>query len=111
MSDKENAKQEAGVLSHLSAELGILREKVAELNLEQSNTRDRIKQIELELIKIQHNVSVGCVVKDKYGVLFEVSKIATGWQSKPPVYGHKQKKDGEFSLKEQYVGNSWEIVA
>lgn len=65
MSNTENAELANGVLSHLSAELGILREKVAKLNLEQSNTRDRIKQIELELIKIQHKVYVGCVVKDK----------------------------------------------
>lgn len=110
MNEKE-AQQSVGVVSDLNNELGILREKVAELNLEQSNTRDRIKQIELELIKIQHNVSVGCVVKDKYGVLFKVSKIGTGWQSKPPVYGHKQKKDGLFSLNEQYIGNNWELDA
>jgi hypothetical protein len=107
----EKTQQPLGVASDLNAELGILREKVAKLNLEQSNTRDRIKQIELELIKIQHKVYVGCVVKNKYGVLFEVSKIVVGWESKPPIYGHKQKKDGAFSLNEQYIGNCWEIVA
>jgi hypothetical protein len=111
MSNTESIEQEAGALSHLSGELGNLRGKLTELNNEQSKIRCLIKEKELELVKIQHKVYVGCVVKNKYGVLFEVSKIDTSWQSKPPIYGHRQKKDGLYSLSEQYIGQDWEMVA
>jgi hypothetical protein len=106
---QENTELATGALSHLSVELDNLRGKLKVLEMEMSELKKQIIEKKLATVKIKYGLFIGCIVKNKKGELFTVSKIDTRYDHKPSIEGHKQKKNGGFAINTQYI-YEWVVV-
>lgn len=96
-----------------------LRQEIAELEAKERALREALAAVtqslrakKLERVERMYGVKIGIVVKDGKGVLYEVKAIRAmhGADVKPWLIGSKAKKNGGFSLSEQNLYDSWELV-
>lgn len=88
-------------------------EKVVEQAQERlSEANAELRALQLELIKRERGVEVGCVVRTVRSLkesLYLVTEVNPGsWSTR--LKGRKQRKNGEFSSREVDVFGKWEVV-
>ena len=95
-------------LNELEAEKGVIYDNLQSVN-------DDIERKALELMELQHGVSVGCTVVLNDGRRAMVTFIETSrWNykhNKPWLKGRIKNKDGEFSKREQHLYTDWELAS
>src|SRR2546422_7033146 len=105
-------------LSAQSDDLLDIGRRLEELDSEETTLKDQIganrakhRALTSRAIELKFGVRIGSVVRDKAGKLYLVSNISPSFTPKPWLRGKFKKNDGDWSIPERYLSDTWEIVA
>jgi len=74
------------------------------------NAEREVDAAQKEIIWHAHGIRIGSTVNHE-GAVWRVTKMRAAWRpdARPSVDGSKQKKDGTFSDRSQFIGSIYEI--